>query len=55
MRPAQTQVRINGELPPGEVPENIVPRENTSPQFPPVPASPMQGIETSGTGDNLPG
>lgn len=32
--------------------------ENTSPQFPPVPAeagSPMQGIETPNTTDNLPG
>lgn len=33
-------------------------RENTSPQFPPIPpsgASPMTGIETSDTADNLQG
>jgi hypothetical protein len=32
-------------------------RQNTSPTFPPVPddgASPMQGIETQSTADNLP-
>jgi len=31
-------------------------RQNTSPQFPPIPqsgASPMQGIETSRVDDNL--
>ena len=40
----------------GEGPTGV--RENTSPQFPPVPqdgASPMTGIETSDTADNLQG
>ena len=40
----------------GEGPTGV--RENTSPQFPPIPpsgASPMTGIETSDTADNLQG
>ncbi|MDD2978135.1 hypothetical protein [Aquabacterium sp.] len=43
-----------GTLPAGAVPEV---QQNTSPTFPPVPsdgASPMQGIETPRTADNLP-
>jgi hypothetical protein len=59
MRPAQTQVRVNAEMAPGELPENVIPgvRENTSPEFPPVPqqaGSGMQGIETPSTNDNIP-
>lgn len=37
---------------PGQQPAEP-PRQNTSPQMPPVPASPMQGVETPETTDNL--
>jgi hypothetical protein len=57
MRPAQTQVRVNADMPPGETPENVIPRENTSPAFPPAPQqapSGLTGIETPTPTDNLP-
>ena len=61
-KPAQTQIRWNGQIPEGVAPPEGAAlgqvNKNTSPQFPPVPGTPAtgeNGIETPGTGDNLPG
>jgi hypothetical protein len=59
-QPAQTRVNVDTEIPPEairDVQTGQEVRQNTSPTFPPVPQEPgagMNGIETPGTGDNLP-
>lgn len=51
--PAGTDASVQGAAPAGQVPVH----QNTSPEFPPIPShgqSPMKGIETASTADNLP-